>query len=170
MAINTKFAKQSFLGLPPWAKGVVAIAIVAGVGYGVYYLVKTLKDLNENKDDKEEQKSWEDDAEAIKNDPKRRQVLTDAQLKSMANKVFSAMDGYGTDEEAIISVFRTLKTDGDFIGLQKAWGIREVNSGAFNPTPNFKGTLNGAVTDELSGYYKQRINKILTNKKIKYRV
>ncbi len=170
MAVNTKFAQKSFLGLPPWAKGVVAIAIVAGVGYGIYYLGKTLKDRQENKDDKEEQKGWETDAENIQNDPKRKQVLTDAQLKAMANKVFSAMDGYGTDEEAIISVFRSLKTDGDFVGLQKAWGRREISSGWGNPTPNFKGTLNGAITDELSNYYKQRINKILGDKKIKYRV
>lgn len=170
MAVDTKFFKESFSGLPPWAKGAIAIAVVGGIAYGVYALSKALKDRNENKQDEEEQKGWESEEEQIKKDPKRKATLSSAQLKSMANKVFSAMDGYGTDEEAIISVFRTLKTDGDFVGLQKAWGIREISSGTLNPTPNFKGTLNAAITDELSGYYKQRINKILTDKKIKYRV
>lgn len=170
MAVNTKFAQKSFLGLPPWAKGVVAVAIVGGVAYGVYALSKALKDRKENKEDKEEQKDWEGEQEKIDKDPKRKATLSPASLSSKANKIFSAMDGYGTDEEAIISVFRSLKTDGDFIGLQKAFGIRTIDSGYLNPAPNFKGTLTAAITDEVSNYYKQRINKILTDKKIKYRV
>jgi hypothetical protein len=28
MAINTKFAQKSFLGLPPWAKGKVQLAVI----------------------------------------------------------------------------------------------------------------------------------------------
>ena len=170
MAVNTKFAQKSFLGLPPWAKGVVAVALIGGLAYGVYAISKALKDRKENKEDKEEQKDWDSEQEKIDKDPKRKATLSPASLSSKANKIFSAMDGYGTDEEAIISVFRSLKTDGDFIGLQKAYGIREVSSGAGNPAPNFKGTLTAAITDELSNYYKQRINKILTDKKIKYRV
>ena len=170
MAVNTKFAQKSFLGLPPWAKGVVAIAVVGGIAYGVYAISKALKDKKENKDDEEEQKGWASEEEKIEKDPKRKATLSSASLSSKANKIFAAMDGYGTDEEAIISVFRSLKTDGDFIGLQKAFGIRTIDSGYLNPTPNFKGTLNAAITDEVSNYYKQRINKILTDKKIKYRV
>ena len=131
---------------------------------------KIQKVLDENKDDKEEQKDWEGEEEKISKDPKRKATLSAASLSSKANKIFSAMDGYGTDEEAIISVFRSLKTDGDFIGLQKAFGIRTIDSGYLNPAPNFKGTLTAAITDEVSNYYKQRINKILTDKKIKYRV
>ena len=170
MAVDTKFAQKSFLGLPPWAKGVVAVAVVGGIAYGVYAISKALKDKKENKDDEEEQKGWASEEEKIEKDPKRKSTLSSASLSSKANKIFAAMDGYGTDEEAIISVFRSLKTDGDFIGLQKAFGIRTIDSGYLNPTPNFKGTLNAAITDELSNYYKQRINKILTDKKIKYRV
>jgi hypothetical protein len=170
MAVDTKFAKESFTGLPQWAKGVIAVAVIGGIAYGVYAISKTLKNVKENKDDKEEQKGWESEEEQIQKDPKRKATLSSAQLRSYANKIFSAMDGYGTDEEAIISVFRSLKTDGDFVGLQKAFGIRTIDSGYLNPAPNFKGTLNAAITDELSNYYKVRINKILGDKKIKYRV
>jgi hypothetical protein len=170
MAIDTKFAKETFTGLPQWAKGVIAVAILGGVAYGVYAITKTLKGAKENRDDKEEQKGWDSEEEQILKDPKRKATLSSAQLRAMANKIFSAMDGYGTDEEAIVSVIRSLKTDGDFVGLQKAFGIRTIDSGYLNPAPNFKGTLNAALTDELSNYYKQRINKILSNKKIKYRV
>ena len=170
MAVNTKFAQQSFLGLPKWAKGVVAVALIGGIAYGVYAITKAIKNREENKEDKEEQKDWTSEEEKINKDPKRKATLSPAALSSKANKIFSAMDGYGTDAEAIVSVFRSLKTDGDFVGLQKAFGIRTIDSGYLNPAPNFRGTLTAAITDELSNYYKQRINKILTDKKIKYRV
>lgn len=170
MAVNTKFAQQSFSELPQWAKGVIAVALVGGIAYGVYAISKALRDRAENKEDKEEQKDWTSEEENINKDPKRKATLSSAQFRSMANKIYSAMDGYGTDEEAIVAVFRSLKTDGDFVGLQKAFGIRTIDSGYLNPAPNFKGTLTAAITDELSNYYKQRINKILADKKIKYRV
>ena len=35
---NTSFAKQSFQGLPQWAKGIIAIAVVGGVAYLGYKL------------------------------------------------------------------------------------------------------------------------------------
>ena len=40
MAINTKFAQKSFLGLPPWAKGVVTVVAVGGVLFLIYKLQK----------------------------------------------------------------------------------------------------------------------------------
>ena len=36
------FAKESFSSLPSWAKGVISIAVVAGVGYVLYKLSKKL--------------------------------------------------------------------------------------------------------------------------------
>ena len=53
MAVNTKFAQKSFLSLPPWAKGVVAIAVVGGIGYAVYKLSQ-LKQTDDEKSDKDE--------------------------------------------------------------------------------------------------------------------
>jgi hypothetical protein len=79
------------------------------------------------------------------------------------------MDGYGTDEEQIYGVFKNIKNDADFAMIQNAYGIREISSGAWNPEPNFKGTLSGALTNELSASEKDVLNNILAQKKITYR-
>ena len=80
------------------------------------------------------------------------------------------MDGYGTDEGTIYSVFRKIKNSGDFALLMNAYGVREISSGAWNPEPNFNGTLVGALTSELSSEDKGKVNKILQSKKIEYKV
>ena len=80
------------------------------------------------------------------------------------------MDGYGTDEATIYSVFSKFKNAGDFALVMNAYGVREISSGAWNPEPNFKGTLIGALTSELNVENKTKINKILASKKIPNRV
>jgi hypothetical protein len=81
-----------------------------------------------------------------------------------------AMDGYGTDENAIISVFYSLKNNADFLALIAAFGTREISSGSWNPEANFNGTLTAALVSELDISEIITLNNILKAKKITYRI
>lgn len=164
------FAKESFSGLPSWAKGVVAIAVVGGIGYLLYKTFSKVGDIKDDKGLREEKAGWEQEFDKLNSNPSTKATLSKSQLSSFANKIFTAMDGYQTDEDAVINTFYNLKNDADFAGLQAAWGIREISSGRFNPEPNFKGNLISAIASEMNTSERSKINTILMKKGIKYRV
>lgn len=62
-------------------------------------------------------------------------TYTSSQYKAMADTLYSAMDGYGTEEEPIFNTFRKLKNDVDFIKLDDAFGVREATDNLFGLTP-----------------------------------
>lgn len=166
MAVNTKFAKESYTGLPGWAKGVIAVAVVGGIGYLVWKLIKAPGTLRDGMGNRQEDRAWTNEAESLGQNA----TLSKAQLLSIANKLFAAMDGYGTDEAAIYEAFRQLKNDADFAGLQAAYGIRTISSGSWSVASDFDGNLTAALTDELDSTERQKVNYILSTKKIKYRI
>lgn len=170
MATNKQFAQESFTGLPGWAKGAIAVGVVAGVGYLIYKLIGAGGNIKGNKTERQEDSGWNKELDKLNSNASTKATLSKAELSSMANKVHAAMDGYGTDEEAIVKVFRQLKNNADFAGLQAAYGIQEISSGRFNPEPNFKGNLIASLSTELSDYWVTKINSILRAKNIKYRV
>lgn len=166
MAIDKKFAKESYTGLPGWAKGVIAVAVVGGIGFLIWKLIRVPGAIRDGMGNRQEDRAWTNEAESLS----QKATLSKAQLLSLANKLFAAMDGYQTDEAAIYESFRQLKNDADFAGLQAAYGIREISSGSWNPAANFNGNLTAALTDELDSTERQKVNYILSSKKIKYRI
>jgi hypothetical protein len=161
--------KQQYGGrkgeLPAMAKTVLVIAGVAVVGLVIYKISKVQKGKGKGNrvEDKELNKEFYD----LQKKNSTKATITKGGLAQMANNVFTAMDGYGTDEDTIIRELKKIKTDGDFVGLQNAYGIREVSSGRLNPSPNFKGTLTAALTDELSDYWIKEINSGLKRRDIR---
>lgn len=170
MAVDTKFAKQGFLGLPAWAKGIVAVAVVGGVAYAVYKISKTAKGISENKGNRQEDRSWNKVFDQLNSNPATKATLTREQFITLANQAHGAMDGYGTDEDTLKRIFWQLKNDADFAGLSAAYGIRELHPGTglgwlVDP---YKGSLSGALTNELGVANVMEINKLLASRKIKY--
>ena len=55
MSIVKNLTSELTTGLPPWAKGVATLAILGGVGYGIYKIVKNINQiddkLSENKEE-----------------------------------------------------------------------------------------------------------------------
>jgi|688.fasta_scaffold218536_3 hypothetical protein len=144
-----EFAKQAYTGLPTWAKGVIAVGVLAGVGFIVYKLYQKAQDVQEVKDSKEEVKEVEKELNDLNKNPNTKQTLSVSDAKAIANNIFTAMDGYGTDEVAILKQLIKLKNQADWLAIRAEWGVREVSSGRGNPEPNFKGTLEAALTSEL---------------------
>jgi len=86
---------------------------------------------------------------------------------SLANRLFDAFDGYGTDEDEIKVVFESLRSNADYDALKSAYGVREVSSGRFNIfVSNFEGDLPATLRDELDSDELAEINQILANKGI----
>lgn len=165
---KSNFAKEQFSTMPPWAKGVIAIGILAGVGYIAYKIMKATQNLKDTKGSRKEDNAVSNDLSQLISSGKG-PTLPPSQISGLANTLFQAMDGYNTDERAIYSVFVKVKNDADVLAIIKAYGIRELSSGKFNPEPNLKGSLTEAFTSELNRNEIAQLNMILAKKAIKHR-
>lgn len=168
MRVDTQFAKQSFTGLPDWAKGVIAIAVVGGIGFLVYKITKAPGKLKEGSGNRQEDKAVNKDLDNLITSGKG-PTLSKTQITQFANQLQSAMEGYGTDNAKILSIFNNVKNDADVLAIISAFGIRKISSGTWNPEPNFEGTLGGALVNEQSSSELAKLNAILSKKGIKHR-
>lgn len=84
--------------------------------------------------------------------------ISDAQLKMMSDKLYTAMSGVGTDEDAIYEVFGTLSTRSEVIALIKSFGVRDGEN------------LIQWLTSELNASERTKLNKILSDNNINYQI
>jgi hypothetical protein len=91
----------------------------------------------------------------------------DSQYSIWAASLFSCFDGWGTCT-SYLDIFKKLKNDTDVLKLVTAFGIKTISSGKGNPSPNFTGTLPGAVNDELDATQIAEINQVLSDNGISY--
>lgn len=164
MAVNTKFAQQSFAGLPPWAKGIISVGILAGLGYVIYKVTQKLGE--EPKRDADEDKQIQTELETeIKKTPL---SYGASQYATFANNIQEAGYDVGTDEESIYSVFRKMKNNSDYLALLKAWG--KPTRTVYEWGVGRKKTLSQFLRSEMNSTEIRKINTILSNNKVKYRV
>lgn len=159
-------AGKVFSELPPWAKGVVAVVgtgVVVFIGYQIY---AKIQDNMKHAGDYKEEKDVKDDLKDLANNNVK-PSYTDSQYSAWANQLFSAFDGYQSDESVVYRVFVNMKNDADVLKLIKAFGVREISSGKGNPQPNFKGTLSGVIADEMDTEEIKELNLILAKRGIK---
>jgi len=154
--------------MPLWAKGII---VVGGV-YVAYKLGKNLLSKTRfdpiTRDSSQELDGWNN--QYIRDNAQNKATLSPAEMKAIANSIFRAMDGYGTDEDSIISDVKKCKNNADWSGVNAAWGKRTISSGNWNPAPNLSNaTLSEAITDEMSQYWKDEMNKHLSKVGITYR-
>lgn len=84
-------------------------------------------------------------------------TLSASQINSYALKLYRAMDGAGTDEEQVFSVFNAMGNDADVLNLIKAFGLKEDEN------------LSQWLADDFSQSDLDKINNILASKNIEYR-
>lgn len=140
------------------------------IGAGIFIAYKMIQSIMKSKPQREEVASASSELDKLNQSSITRQSISKSQAESLASTLHTAMDGYGTDEDAIISIFYKLKNNADYLALQKAYGVREISSGKLNPEPNFKGTMASALRNELENGWVKKINDLLIKKKITYRV
>ncbi|MCL1867750.1 MAG: annexin [Paludibacter sp.] len=88
---------------------------------------------------------------------------TQSQYVSFADTLFAAMNGLGTDEDAIYNVFYKMKNKIDVLKLIDAYGVRN-KAFMFGTGKN----LSESLRDELSTSEMSKLNVILQTKGIDY--
>lgn len=154
--------------IPPSAAGIIAVLLAGSAAY-YFFVYKPKKDK-----EKEEKKGSQENLNAVSQEI---QILTQnnkpsyspAQYSSWANAIFTACDGYATDEDAIYDVFKNMKIKLDVLELIKAFDIRTVSSGAWSLEPDVTGDLPTVLTSELKASEKKVINDDLQQKGIDYK-
>ncbi|MDR2962732.1 MAG: hypothetical protein LBU90_03705 [Bacteroidales bacterium] len=138
--------------LDPRLQKIILVTIVVIVAYvGYTFLKPKIQEWFLSKNRESERKS-----EINKNDLS----YSDVEYRDMAATIFNAMDGIGTNVEAIYNVARKMKTKSDWLRLVDVFGIKEVNSGLFF-VGNYKGNLPELLPTELSSGEMQELNFIL---------
>ena len=144
-----------------------AIAITIGAAAGVILFKILKKDLQAFINQQKNKKIWDKEKdENVKLTYKPSQYLT------WADSLQGAFDpGWldGTDEETIYRIFKKLRSNNDWLELQKAYGTRDYSSN-FTGFPSKKITLVKALNEELDGDEKKYVNLIFANRKITYRL
>jgi hypothetical protein len=167
--MKTEFAKKSYTGLPQWAQGVIAVALVGGAAYLVYKLVKAPAKLKEGQGARQEDRGWNQEFDKLNSNPATKATLSKVQMSSIANALQTAMDGYGTDYDAILRAFANVKNQADYAGVNAAFGVRIIKAGTgtgfFTTTPAMN--LQAALTDELDTKQLNALNLMLAKKGVK---
>jgi len=117
---------EYFSELPKWAKGIIAVLVIAVIAIVVWKLIKVItKALKKAEKDKAFNNDYEDlTAQGQKPSyPQNTYIQLADKIESAAGGVIF---GLGTDEDQIIDVFKQMKNDLDLVLLGKAFGVREA--------------------------------------------
>jgi hypothetical protein len=148
--------------------GLITLGVVAILGYvAIKFMNMKKESMSGGKKGGSKDDDNNDDNENT-NTPPTPPKQDDLNYTSLANKIFTAMDGYGTNEDEVMSVMKQLRNQSDFDKLKKAFGNRTISSGRGNIfVSDFRGELVGAIYDELDAESITEINNILKTKGIK---
>ncbi len=150
-------------------KILITVGVMAAIGITGYLVYKGIKNAKAKADSKREDADNKNELNSLIVSGIK-PTLTQAQISGIANALFGAMDGYGTDYNSIAHEFAKINNDADMLSVAQAYGVREVSSGNLNPEPNFTGTLQAALKSELSSSQVSAINGVLSRKGIKNRL
>ncbi len=152
--------------LPTWAKGVIGVAVVGGIAlitYGIYNKV------HKSQSEKDAEESLKDSNKDIKELLKyQKPSYLPTQYGAFSDSLYEAMNGIGTDEDTIFSVFGKMKNTLDVLLTIQAFGIREYTDDRvfiFNTKPM---NLIQWISVELNEDDRNELNKILSSKGIKF--
>ena len=144
-------------GLPAWAKGIIAVGVVGGIGFAIYKITQKGGALLKPDEAKKDIKTLEQKGQVA--------TYMDAQYVGFADAIYAARgcnNMFGTNEDAMYNVFRKMVNDLDVAKLIEKFGERRL---CFSFT---NGTLGGFLHDDLNEDEIAIINNILKSKGIKY--
>jgi len=161
-------------GLPPWAKGVILIGlgfIAWKIYQGVTKGISQSKLNQKSRDSIQETQGWYKELEESKKSDKTKPTMSNTEMKSFANRLQTTMDGYGTRDYDIKQMFKRVKTDGDFAGINSAFGTRSIaRPTGLIWTDDFRGTMAECLQDEADSETIVAVNKTLKSNGVSYRI
>jgi hypothetical protein len=154
-----------FKGLPKWAQGVIAIAIIGGAGFVGFKIYKGIQKRKELEGSKNEISEAKQEADNLNQNPTTAQKISAIQMAVFANSLHEALNGVGTQVNGVYKVFANMNNKADVLGLIKAYGSRKINSGIYL-VPDYEGSLSGALINELDNLEITALNMMLAKKAI----
>lgn len=88
---------------------------------------------------------------------------TDTEYKTMAENLYEAMNGMGTDVNSIYTTLSKLQSEADWYRLVDVYGVREHANSAYVGFWSFKGNLIESLNNELTSSQKARVSSILAS-------
>lgn len=163
---NPSFIKNEFSALPAVFKGIIFVAAAGGLFLSGRAIVKAIKKYQDDKESKKEGKGWGQTYKDANKNPSTAATLSETEMMVIANRLQEAMDGYGTNDAAIKSLFTRVNTLGDLSGINNAFGVRTILAGHGIGwlTPVQRGTLSEMLQAENADI--DFINKHLESKGI----
>jgi hypothetical protein len=168
---------QYYKELPSWAKGVVVVGGLGLVGYIGYSIYKKIQDKKAQEEANRQSNIARTEIINLENQGVRA-THSDSEFEGYAQALVQAMNGCGTDEEAVYNVFKQMKNDVDIRKLVSTFGIRyyqpcEVSSPIsytrwlFNDQA-FGGGISSWLNYDLTSSEIQTINSTLRTNGVNY--
>ena len=89
--------------------------------------------------------------------------FTETEYKTMAENLFEAMTGIGTDVDSIYTTLSRLKSQADWFKLIDVYGVREHSQSSYMGFWSFTGNLVESLNNELKSSEKARVSNILAS-------
>lgn len=164
---------EIFKGLPQWAQGAIAVAVVGGVGYIIYKGFKEIEKIQKKQSSLEEINFANKEA----NDLAKKGVkptLTNAQLGTIVNGIKQSWLEYDAilrpHTQKFYSELVKVNNDLDMLNLINAYKTQKIDFPITKFTVNdFEGTLTQSAKNFLNSKEISAANNLLARKGIKYR-
>ena len=166
-------SKDFISDLPPWAKGFVAVAVVAGVGVTAYLIYSEIKKARVAKDSKKENNEAVSVAAQLQKSGVK-PTMDDLQLANSVNGIKTAWLNYDViTREHVQPFYRELakiSNDLDMVNMIKKYGIQTIDFPVAKFTANdFTGNLTQSAKNFLNNSEIKAANDMLARKGLKYR-
>ena len=162
------FAKKAYAyfdGLPPWAKGVTAVGLLAVSYFAAKGIIDRVKANAQNKNYRESVKNAQQDlSQLLKSGAKL--SYSQSVYNGYVSTLKSAFDGWGTSTSHIYSVMNMMKNNADVLQLIIAYGIQTIKGGWMQS--DYTSDLPGALAEECDSIEMWGINKILRDNGVTY--
>ena len=117
--------------MPPWAKGIIAVAIVGVAGYVAIQVVKAIKSAKKTDDTKKAEETVSEVNKELKEIEKQGGKLSfpESNYSSACNTIVQLLNGaetFGTELQVIQEVMKVVKTKQDWLNLVYKFGVRKV--------------------------------------------
>jgi len=127
---------EIFTGLPKWAQGLIAVAIIGGLGFIGYKIYKGVGKIKEDKDSK----AVADDADkALKDELAKGNKLSfpAVNYSSAINTIVKLLNGcetFGSELQVVYEVMKVVKTPADWYYLVKTFGKKDIDDCGWGKT------------------------------------
>ena len=134
---------------------VIICAVVALIGLITFVVLKLTGVINKAEKEKAEKEATEQFLKEVTITNLR---ISETTAKQLAEKLYTAMKGWGTDEKAIYEVFSQVSTRDDVLFIFAQFGLKDGRN------------LTQWLTSELNAKERTKVNAILTEKNINYQI